>query len=476
MSKTEEKEIKNEICDEAGDTHHSTLSMISFAFGSFIDEIMNVAFGGSTDLYDTLGDYFKDIREKGVSSNLAFFIPHGNVRAFVLGTKEGEPTQEQLDKMKELIEDGMKSGAFGMSTGLVYPPGSESSTEELIELSKVVNSYGGIYMSHIRNEGSHIIDVGMEEVFRIANEANIPVQVSHWSVISKYAQNLTDEVINLVREKQEEGMKIKVDVIPYDEGFTSLSFILLPTWVYENFNENLTDPAKRKKVIDAIFEKLYSMFFADAPFYIRLIPKFILKKLIFTSLAKIVRVLDADKYKDYIGKTLKETLNEVYPDKNIYDSLLDFMKDENGRVVIQIKHKDEDINVIPMLVLDFACISSDGLLVVDGNAHPMSHGAFVRILERYVREKNLISLEEAIRKMSSLPASILGIDNRGIIKEGYKADLVIFNLDKIKEKGTLVNGCQFPEGINYVLVNGKITAANGIHEGVLNGRILKHNK
>lgn len=432
------------------------------------------AFGGSTILFNSLNDFHKEIERKGVSCNLGFFIPHGNIRAYIMGTKEGKATEKEVDKMKELIKKDMEAGAFGMTTGLVYPPGSSTTTDELIELTKMVKDYGGIYMSHIRNEGSHIFDMGMPEVFQIAEEADIPVHISHWSVISRFAQDLTQKAIDIVQEKRENGMRITADVLPYDDGFTNLSFILLPTWVYEDFNSNLTNPEKRKKVINAILEKLTSMFFDDAPFYFNLIPKFILKKLIFSGLAKQVRILNAEKYKEYIGKTLYETLNELYPRKNIYNALLDFIKEEKGRVVIWIKHKDEDINVIPIMQLDFVCPSSDGLLVSEGNAHPNSHGAFVRVLERFVLEKKVLKLEEAIRKMTSLPASILGIKDRGLIKEGFKADLTIFKLKELKEKGTLENGCQFPEGIKDVIVNGSIVVSNGKHTGRLNGKILKN--
>jgi N-acyl-D-aspartate/D-glutamate deacylase len=176
------------------------------------------------------------------------------------------------------------------------------------------------------------------------------------------------------------------------------------------------------------------------------------------------------------GKTIFEALKELYPEKKIEDAFLDFVRDEDGGIMIRIKRKDEEKSVIPIFKQDFVCPSSDGFLVVDKNTHPRSYGAFARVLERWVREKKVVSLEEAVRKMTSLPASILGLKDRGVIKEKYKADLVVFDLDKIKEKGTLQNGRQHPEGIDYVIVNGQITAAKGKHLGALNGQILKHYK
>ena len=433
------------------------------------------AFGGSSELFDNLQDFFDAIEKKGISPNLIFFIPHGNVRAYVMGTDDRAATDEELDQMKGIINNGMKSGAFGMSTGLVYPPGSISSTDELIELSKVVSDYDGIYMSHMRNEGSHIIDIGMDELIKIAREADIKAHISHWSVISKFAQKITPQVINIIREvRQKDGLKISADAVPYDDGSTSLSFILLSLWVYENFEQNLKIPEKRKILLDDIYRKLYSMFFADAPFYIRLIPKFILKKLIFTGLAKLVKVISVEKNKQIEGKTLYEVFKELYPNRKLEDALLDFILEEKGDIMIQIKHKEEKINVIPILLQDFVCVSSDGFLVKNKNTHPTSYGAFTRVLERYVRNMKILSLEEGIRKMTSLPASILGLSDRGLIKEDYKADLVIFELEKIKEKGTLKNGAQHPEGIDYVIINGEITVSEGKHTGILKGRILKH--
>ncbi|MBD3255031.1 MAG: amidohydrolase family protein [Candidatus Lokiarchaeota archaeon] len=436
---------------------------------------VNKAFSASSELYDNLEQFFNAIEKKGVSINLSFFIPHGNVRAYVLGTKERKANESEMTIMKKIVRENMEAGAYGLSTGLVYPPGSVTPTSELIELSKIVSEYNGLYMSHMRNEGSGVIDEGMSELVSIAKEADVKAHISHWSVISKYAYKMTPDVIQYIQNARgKENLKITADITTYNDGCTSLSFFLLSQWVYENFNENLTNPQSRKKLINEIFEKIRAIFLADAPFYIKIIPKFILKKLIFKGMSKGVRIVSVDYNTDIEGMTLYDALQKLYPTQKIEEALLDLIKEEKGSILIQIKHKDEEKSVIPLFKQDFVCPSSDGFLVVDQNTHPRSYGAFPRVLERWVREMDVIPLEEAIRKMTSLPASILGLTDRGLIKEGYKADIVVYDPEIIKEKGTIKDGRQYPEGVDYVLVNGAITVKKGNHTGALNGKILKN--
>ncbi|MHA1688738.1 MAG: N-acyl-D-amino-acid deacylase family protein [Promethearchaeota archaeon] len=438
-------------------------------------DFLNKAFISTEQIFETLQDYFDAIKKNGgVSINLAFFIPQGNVRACVMGSDERPATEKELEAMKEIVRENMKAGAFGLSSGLVYPPGSITPTEELIELSKVVSEFDGLYDSHMRNEGSGIIDIGMSELVRIAREAKVRAHISHWSVISKYAIDMTPKVIEYIKKAREEGLQITADTTVYDDGSTSLSFILLPTWVFQDFENNLTDPIMRKKIIDEVFQKLYSMFLADAPFYIKLIPKIILKKMIFKGLAKNTEIISAIYNREVEGKSIYNALKQLYPDKNLEDASLDFIKAEEGGIMIRVKHKDEIKSVIPIFKQEFVCPSSDGFLEMKKNTHPRSYGAFARVLQRWVREMKVVSLEEAIRKMTLLPASILRLPDRGLLKEGYKADIVIFDPERIEEKGTIQNGRQHPEGIDYVIVNGVITAEKGKHMGVHNGVILKN--
>ncbi|NHI92837.1 MAG: D-aminoacylase [Candidatus Lokiarchaeota archaeon] len=425
-------------------------------------------------LFPTMEDFFTNLKKKGISVNCAFLIPQGNVRCCVMGLDMRPATNTELDKMKEIVRDGMKSGAFGLSSGLVYPPGSATPTKELIELSKVVAEFNGIYDSHMRNEGARVLDEGMGELIRIARESKVRAHISHWSVISKFqVEKLTESAIKLLEDSLNQGLKITTDVVPYDDGVTSLPFVILESWVFENFSENLTKEDTRKRIKDEIFERIFAMFLAGAPWYLRIIPKFLLKRLMMPTIAKQVTLLHTTSGK-FNGKTLFEALKTQYPDRNLLDALLDFMRDEDGGILIRIQFKDEEKSVVPLLKQPYSCASSDAIFIPQSNNHPRAFSAFPHVIERIVREKNWIVLEEAIKKMTSLPASILGIPDRGVLKEGYIADIVVFDYQKIRQKATLANGNQHPEGIDYVIINGQITVEKGEHSGILNGQILKH--
>jgi len=427
-------------------------------------------------LSDDLDSFAKKVDAQGISINLAYLIPQGNVRALKFGADERPANEEEIKFMQEVMRKNMEAGAFGMTTGLVYPPGSVTSTEEIIELAKIVGEYDGVYMSHMRNEGAHVIDVGMDEVFQIARGANCRAHISHWSVISSGTEEMTPKVIQAMTDARESGLEVTADVTVYEDAVTPLAFIMFNTWVFEDFEQNLTDPASRKRILDEMFEKIDNMFLQDAPLLIRLIPKFILKRIIFPVLGKQVSILSCPNNTEIQGMTIYDAIKKLYPDKKIREGLLDLLRDEEGGIIITLKTKNEEKGIIPLYSLPYVCSCSDGILVVnpEQNEHPRNYGNFPRVIQRWVREKGYISLEEAIRKMTSLPAQILQIPDRGTLKEGYKADIVVFDYERIKENGTLENGRQFPDGIEYVFVNGKLTAKKGEHLGVLNGRVLRH--
>ena len=436
--------------------------------------VTKVFSSSEVELYDTFQDFFKAIEGKGVSSNLAFFIPQGNIRTCVLGIEDRDSTPEELEEMKKIVKEGMEAGAFGLSTGLIYPPGIITPTRELIELSKVVSEYNGIYDSHMRNEGTGILEKGMGELIEIAREANVQAQISHWKAGSSFAWKYTPDMINLVKEAREEGLNIHADVYPYEESSTSLSGALLRPWVYENFKENLTNPEIRMKIVNETLELAYNNFLSDVPWYIKMIPKFLMKKAIFQVFKKSCRIISVMHEHQVEGKYLGDALNILYPGKKFEDALLDFVRDEEGSIMMSMKQMSEKKSILELIRQDFVCIGSDGFLISEGNTHPRSSGTFPKILGNYVREKNIFSLEEGVRKMTGLTTSILGLKDRGLIKEGYKADVVIFDPETIIDKSTYSDGRQYPEGIDHVIVNGEITVSDGTHLGTLSGRILKH--
>ncbi|TFG25298.1 MAG: hypothetical protein EU533_01295 [Promethearchaeota archaeon] len=441
----------------------------------YYHNFVNKAFCSAPELYQNLDQFFEALSNKGISVNIGMMIPQGNVRACIMGTEIRRANENELVQMKNIVRQNMQLGAFGLSTGLVYPPGSSTSTEELIEITKVVGEYDGFYDSHMRNEGAGVIEIGMKELLRIAKEAHVRAHISHWSAISRYKyEELTKQAIKLVNESRKAGLNITADITVYDDGFTSLSFVLLPTWVYDDFIGNLSNQQTRKRIKKEIFEKLHAMFLSDAPFYMKLIPKFLLRKKIVPILSKGVIVIYALHNHDIEGKTLYEVLTKLYPQKELEDALLDYFLDEEGGIMIRIQQKNEDLSMIPLIKQPYVAPSSDAVLIIGGNTHPRAYGAFPRAIARWVREKKLFMIEDMIRKMTSLPASILNLRDRGLIKEGYNADIVVFDLEKINETGTLEDGCSPPIGIEYVIVNGEITVSGGIHTGVLNGQVLRH--
>lgn len=431
----------------------------------------------SPKLCDDVQTFFNKLEKQGISINIAFFIPQGNVRALIFGAGEKPANAKEIKFMQDVIRKNMAAGAFGMTTGLVYPPGSVTKTEELIELAKVLRECDGIYMSHMRNEGSQVIEVGMNELIRIAREAKCRAHISHWSVISSTAEEMTPKVIKVMEDARNEGLQITADITTWDDAVTPLAFVMFNTWVFEDFKNNLTNPETRKQILKEVFQKLFSMFLADAPLTIRIIPKFLLKRLIFPVLAKKVTILSCPNNTKIQGKFIYEACQELYPGKNIQGAFLDLIRDEEGGIIITLKTKNEEKGMIPLFKRPYVCASSDGILIVNPaqNEHPRNYGSFPRVIQRWVREKGFVTLEEAIKKMTSLPAEFLNIKDRGVLKKGYKADIVIFDYQTICEKGTVENGRQFPEGIEYVIVNGKLTVKSGKHLGVLNGQVLKHN-
>ena len=433
------------------------------------------AFCASPDLYENLSQFSQALESKGTSVNIGLMIPQGNIRACVLGTETRPAVQNELNQMKQLIRENMEFGAFGLSTGLVYPPGSTTNTEELIEITKVVSEYNGFYNSHMRNEGAGVIDIGMKELLQIAKEAKVRAHISHWSVISRYKyEELTKQAIKLVNDSKKDGLNVTADMTVYNDGFTSLSFVLLPTWVYDDYKGNLSHKETREQIKKEIFEKLYSMFLSDAPIFMKLVPKFLLKKKIVPILSKGVIIIYALHNHEIEGKTLYEVLKILYPEKKLEDALLDYFLDEEGGIMIRIQQKNEELSMIPIFKQPYVAPSSDAVLIVGGNTHPRAYGAFPRVIARWVREKRIFSIEEMVKRMTSLPASILSLPDRGLLKEGYNADIVIFDLEEINETGTLDNGCKPPKGIDYVIVNGAITVSKGRHSGALNGQVLRH--
>jgi len=407
----------------------------------------------------TLGEFYNKVEKQGIAINLVPLVGHGTIRIAVKGFDPSEPTKEELEEMKRLLRESLEEGAFGMSTGLIYPPGSYAKTEEIIELAKVVREYGGIYTTHIRNEGKYLIEA-VEEAIRIGEEAGIPVEISHHKASGKSNWGKVNAALRLMERARERGVEVNCDVYPYTAGSTTIT-ALLPTWVLEGgvdkMLERLKDPEIRKKIKEEIEEdKIKGENFLKAAGWSGVL-------------------ISQCSIKKYEGKTLEEILKEKGMAHNPYDGFFDWLLEIKGEAAMVVFVMDE-ADVRTVMSSSLSSIASDAWATsptAGGKPHPRTYGTFPKVLGKYVREEGLLRLEEAIRKMTSLPATKVRLNNRGLIKEGFWADLVIFNPSKVIDKATYQDPHQYPEGIEYVIVNGQIVVEKGKLTGKKPGKVIR---
>lgn len=416
--------------------------------------------------WNTFGEYLITIEKNKTSANIAPMVGHGTVRMAVMGFEDRDPTPKELEEMKGLVAEAMEAGAFGMSTGLIYPPGVYSKTDELIELCKVVARYGGIYASHIRGEGATLIEA-VREAIEIGDKASVPVEISHHKAAGKPNWGKTVETLKMMEEARAMGVDVTFDLYPYNAGMTSLA-TLLPPWAHvggmEEMLKRLKNHEEREKMRDHIKHGIpgWENFVADCGW-----------ENIYISSVK------SEKNKPFEGKNLSEIAKVKGEDE--FDALCDLLLEEEGQAtMVLFMMNEEDIRRImrhplSMFGSDSWSVAPYGALGV-GKPHPRFYGTYPKILGEYVRENRVLRLEEAIRKMTSLPAQKIGLWDRGLIREGKWADIVIFDPDRVEDRATYQNPHQYPEGIENVLVNGQIVIDQGRHTGIMAGKILKHCK
>jgi len=423
-----------------------------------------------TKAFESIGEFMNHIEQNKCSLNVGFFIPQGNVRAYHMQMDDRYPNEDELSGMKKLVEQGMKDGAFGLSTGLIYPPGSITTTPEIIELCKVISKYNGIYSSHIRDEGKGVLD-SIQEAITIGRESGASVQVSHVKVASAFPGKTSQKIIDLLNEARNKGIDINGDIYPYTAGNSVLSALLQP-WVFQDdkFDDNITNPETRQRIIDEFKETVWQL--AGIPKFLTFIPKSWWLKLIIKIVVKRVIITSMMHQHEFEGKTLKETISTLYPDKDIYNATLDLLKEEEGAIIISMflmKKKD----VKKLMKSPHLMFATDNLAPAVGKCHPRCLGTFPRILGSCVRDQKLLSIEEAIYKMTGFPAQKFKINDRGVIKQDMKADIVIFDPKTITDTATHQDPMSFPKGIHNVIVNGKIVVDEGKHTDLLPGTIVK---
>jgi N-acyl-D-amino-acid deacylase len=395
--------------------------------------------------------YFQTMEKQGIGSNVIHQVPHNAVRVKVMGNSNRAATALELKAMEDLVDKGMRDGAWGLSTGLIYDPGSYSKTEELSDLAAVAARHGGFYASHIRDEGTGIF-VALEEVLTIARKAGLRVHVSHIKVSGRAAWGKAAEVIALIRRARKEGIDITADQYPYPASSTSLAAMVIPAQFREgsakDLLQRLDDPALGSKMKAAIEAKIEGR-----------------------TGGKTLRIASYAPRTDWQGKDL-DAISQMEK-KSVLDIVLEIQR-KGGAGVVSFGMNEEDVRLF--MKQDFVATASDGSArVPDATVpHPRSYGTFPRKIGRYALEDKIISLEQAIRSASGLPADILKLPRRGYLKEGYFADIVVFDPKTFRDLATYDQPHQYSPGVRYLFVGGRLALSEGRFTGTLAGRVLRH--
>jgi N-acyl-D-amino-acid deacylase len=414
--------------------------------------------------WTTLGEYLDFLVKKGISTNVASFIGATSVRVHELGYEDRPPTAEELARMKKLVAQAMEEGAMGVGSSLIYAPAFYAKTDELIELCKVASSYGGIYISHMRSEANKLLEA-VDELIRISREAKIPAEIYHLKAGGEPNWKKMDEVIQKVNAARAEGLKITADMYTYPAGATGLD-ASMPPWVQEGGHkkwvERLKDPATRERVKKEMSENAQDW---ENLFYLAGTPERI-----------ILVAFKSEKLKPLTGKTLGEVAK--MRGKSPQETAMDLVIEDDSRVgTVYFLMSEENIKkqiALPWLSFgsDEASLKPEGAFL-KSNPHPRAYGTFARVIGKYVREEKVIPLQEAIRKLTSLPATNLKLDKRGMLKEGYFADIAVFDPATVKDHATFEKPHQFSTGVHHVFVNGIQVLKNGEHTGATPGRVIR---
>jgi N-acyl-D-amino-acid deacylase len=413
--------------------------------------------------WTTLAEYLTYLEKRGVSQNFASFIGAPTVREYVIGLEDKPPTPEQLGKMRELVRQEMEAGALGVTTALIYPPATFARTDELIELAKVAAKYKGKYIAHIRSEANQLTEA-VEETIRISREAGLPAEIYHLKASGQENWPKLDQVVAMIEEARRQGLKITADMYTYTAGATGLNSCM-PPWVYDGGAEaaykRLQDPETRKKIADAMrvpssdWENLYML--AGSPDRILLVG------------------FKSDALKPLTGKTLAEVAR--MRGKDPIETIMDLVSEDRSRVGTVYFMMDEE-NVKKQIRQPWVSFGSDAAsmapegVFLKSSTHPRAYGNFARLLGKYVREEKVIPLAEAVRRLSGLPATNLGLDHRGFIKQGMFADVVVFDPQTIADRATFEQPHQYSVGVKHVFVNGVQVLKDGEHTGGKPGRAL----
>ncbi len=418
---------------------------------------------GVTVDWTTLGGYFRRLERETISVNVASYVGSGRVRMAVMGNVDRAPSPEEFQEMRELVKGAMQDGALGVSSGLIYPPNAFATTEELIGLAEIAAQHGGIYTSHIRAEGANIL-LALDEAIEVGEKAGCPVHILHLKVVGKSMWGRMESIAAHIQAARRRGVEVTANQYPYVASMTGLRMALPLKFLKGTtveFVERLKSPQVRREIRDAITNGL---------------PGWESNRVGDSGGWKGVLVASVNKpeNKKYEGKRMSEVAAEMKKDP--VDALCDLLVSEEGRVsAIYFAMSEADVRL--GMQQPWVSIGSDGSAVNPsmswvGKPHPRWYGTHPRVLGRYVRVEKVLTLPDAIRKMTSLPAQILGFDDRGLLKPGFAADIVVFDPETVLDQATFEDPHQYPVGIETVIVNGQVVIDQGNHTGARPGRVL----
>jgi N-acyl-D-amino-acid deacylase len=395
--------------------------------------------------------YFKKLESGRVGSNVIHLVPHNDVRRAVMGNADRLPTAGELKQMEALVDRGMRDGAWGLSTGLIYNPGTYARTEEIIDLARVVSRHGGFYASHIRNEGVGVLDA-VAEALRIGREAELPVHVSHLKASGRKAWGKAGDIIATIEAARQKGQAVTADQYPYTASSTSLAAMVVPPRFREGtakeYLARLDDPETGPRIRQAIVDGLDGR-----------------------NGGKSLRVASYAAKPAWQGKDLQAIAEQEK--KEVVDIVLE-IEHHGGAAMVRFGMSEEDVRLI--MKRPWVATASDGSSQVQGSTvpHPRSYGCFPRKVGRYAIEEGVLPLEQAVRSSSGLPADVLHLPERGYLKAGYAADVVMFDPAKLRDIATYDNPHQLAEGVRYLFVNGQAAIKDGRYTGALAGKVLRH--
>ena len=414
--------------------------------------------------WNTLDEYLQSLIKRGISPNVASFIGATTVRINHIGYENRAPTDEELTSMKNMVKEAMEDGALGVGSSLIYAPAFYSTTEELIALCKVASEYNGLYISHMRSEGNRLLE-SIDELIRIADEADIRAEIYHLKLAGKENWSKYDDVVRKIDSARTAGLKITTDMYTYVAGATGLD-ASMPPWVqeggYEKWAERLQDSEIRQKVLQEMrtpTDKWENLMYAAG-----------------TSDNLLLVGFENDSLRHYTGKTLTEVAK--IHGKSPEETAIDLVIADGSRVGTVYFLMSEE-NLKKQIALPYMSFGSDAAsqapegVFLNSSAHPRTYGNFSRLLGKYVRDEQIISIEEAVRKLTSLPASNLKINKRGSLNKGYFADLAIFNPETIQDRATFSEPHQLSTGMIHVFVNGEQVLKDGKHTGATPGRVVR---